>query len=271
MADLTWPEKRKLEQLFGMEGGYVLDFSNRSFADFFMDIARRNIMDSAYERNGTSKANRLRTFWAAEPNHLVAKLTAALIEHAEANKLPPEHLGLCEDCKEIATRLAQGNPLEGLEALTADADDADFEVIAGQVRDVIEKSQPEAGLDRLHTFTTKFVRNLCERHGLAPTRDKPLHSVYGEYVKKIREEGHVESDMGVRILKSSIAVLDAFNDVRNNRSLAHDNAILNRDESMLIFNHVAATIRFLRDLEARIEKQKAVAQPAALGDDEVPF
>jgi len=29
--------------------------------------------------------------------------------------------------------------------------------------------------------------------------------------------------MGVRILKRSISVLEAFNDVRNNRSLAHDN------------------------------------------------
>jgi hypothetical protein len=269
MADLTWPEKRKLEELFGMESGYVLDFSNRSFAEFFSDVARREIMDSTYERSGTSKANRLRTFWAIEPNHLVGKVLTALIEHAQ-HKVPPEHRVLCEECKQIAVRLAQGSPLEGLEALTADPV-PDFEVIAGQVRDVIEKNQPEAGLDRLHTFTTKFVRNLCERHGLTPTRDKPLHSVYGEYVKKVREEGHVESEMGVRILKSSIAILDAFNDVRNNRSLAHDNAVLNRDESMLIFNHVAATVRFLRDLEARIDREKEAARPPSLGDDEIPF
>ena len=47
-----------------------------------------------------------------------------------------------------------------------------------------------------------------------------LHSIFGEYVKRLRDEGWVESEMGVRILKPSISVLEAFNDVRNNRSLA---------------------------------------------------
>ena len=34
MSDLTFLEKRKFEQLLGMGTGYVLDFSNRSFAEF---------------------------------------------------------------------------------------------------------------------------------------------------------------------------------------------------------------------------------------------
>ncbi|WP_314973383.1 abortive infection family protein [Comamonas testosteroni] len=32
--------------------------------------------------------------------------------------------------------------------------------------------------------------------------------------------------MAERILKSSISVLESFNDVRNNKSLAHDKAVL---------------------------------------------
>jgi hypothetical protein len=32
MADLSGAEKRKLEKLFGMSSGYVLDFSNRTLA-----------------------------------------------------------------------------------------------------------------------------------------------------------------------------------------------------------------------------------------------
>jgi hypothetical protein len=55
--------------------------------------------------------------------------------------------------------------------------------------------------------------------------------------------------MTKHILKVSISVFEAFNEVRNNRSLAHDNQILNYDESLLIFNHVAATIRFIKSLE----------------------
>ena len=32
-----------LDKVFGMEGGYVLDFSNRTFADFFREELRVNI------------------------------------------------------------------------------------------------------------------------------------------------------------------------------------------------------------------------------------
>lgn len=39
-----------------------------------------------------------------------------------------------------------------------------------------------------------------------------------------------------RILRSSISVLQAFNDVHYNKSLAHDNPILNYEENMLVFN-----------------------------------
>ena len=91
----------------------------------------------------------------------------------------------------------------------------------------------------------KYVRTLCAQRGLTVIRDKPLHSLFGEYVKRLRDEGHIESEMAIRILKSSISTLEAFNDVRNNRSLAHDNQILDYNEALLIFNHVASSIRFL--------------------------
>ena len=39
--------------------------------------------------------------------------------------------------------------------------------------------------------------------------------------------------------------------MRNNQSLAHDNPILNYDEALLIFNHVAGSMRFLRSLKVK--------------------
>jgi Abortive infection C-terminus len=71
-----------------------------------------------------------------------------------------------------------------------------------------------------------------------------------EYLKRLRDAGLLESLMTERILKSSISVLEAFNDARNNKSLAHD-PILNYEESLLIFNHVASSVRFIKALEAR--------------------
>lgn len=49
-----------LDKVFGMEGGYVLDFSNRTFADFFREELRVNIDEPRWALQGGSKAKRLR-------------------------------------------------------------------------------------------------------------------------------------------------------------------------------------------------------------------
>lgn len=59
MSDLTFMEKSKFETLLGMETGYVLNFSNRSFAEFVRDSTGRNIYDERYNYASGSKANRL--------------------------------------------------------------------------------------------------------------------------------------------------------------------------------------------------------------------
>ena len=114
------------------------------------------------------------------------------------------------------------------------------------------------------------MRVLCEERGITVTREKALHSLFGEYVKRLRDDGQLESEMTARILKSSISVLEAFNDVRNTRSLAHDNPVLAYEEALLIFNHVASSVRFIRALEHRIKKAKP-PQEAASFEDDIPF
>lgn len=76
--------------------------------------------------------------------------------------------------------------------------------------------------------------------------------------------------MTERILKSSISVLEAFNGVRNNQSLAHDNPILNYDESVLIFNHVSGSIKFIEAIEKSIEKSNKEKSVETDWDD-LPF
>jgi len=250
MSDLTNLEKRKFEQLLGMGTGYVLNFSNRTFHEFVIDSTGRNPYDARYD-HGSSKANRLRGFWEQEGNGIVGKLMGDMLDYGtESNLFTDKDATLLEACRRIVTRLLQDNPVAEADALAPISGDRDFDTVAKAVREAIEKNEPESGLDRLHTFVIKYVRTLCTQHGLSPTRDKPLHSLFGEYVKRLRDVGHVESEMAARILKSSISTLEAFNDVRNNRSLAHDNPMLQYDEALLIFNHVASSIRFLRSVES---------------------
>ena len=270
MSNLSSREKRKIERLFGMSSGYIFDFSNRTFAEFVDDTCGRDIYDARYDYGSGSKANRLRGFWNFENNHLVGKLIGALIDYGQEINAFKNDGALPDECRKICTRLSQESPVTELDALSASGDERDFDAVAKQVREAIEKNEPENALDRLHTFVIKYVRNLCEGYGIAVPRDKPLHSIFGEYVKRLREDGHLESEMAARILKSNISVMEAFNDVRNNQSLAHDNPTLNYEESLLIFNHVAGSIRFLRSLDARIEKGQPTPATETL-DDDIPF
>lgn len=72
--------------------------------------------------------------------------------------------------------------------------------------------------------------------------------------------------MTERILKSFIALMEEFNHVRNQRSLAHDNPILNAYESELIVSGVLVSITFLRSLE----KEQSKDEDTDEGDD-LPF
>ena len=270
VADLTFIEKSKLEKLFGMGSGYVLDFSNRTFTKFVADSVGKDIVDDKYAYGTGSKANRLRAFWSEEPNYVVGKLIADLIEYCRPNSSAAEVTQL-EECRQIAKRLRQGAPIPDMEALTPNSDGRDFDVLAKSVREAISNNEPEAGLDRLHTFVVKYVRVLCQKRGISVEREKPLHSLFGEYVKRLKEDGMIESEMTERILKSSISVMEAFNRVRNEQSLAHDNPVLNYNESLLIFNHVASAIKFIAAVEAGAEEAARGDVALSKVTDDIPF
>lgn len=271
MSSLTASDKRKLERLLDMGGGYVLNFSNRTFAEFILDSTGRNIDDSKYNYASGSKANRLRAFWTEEPDVIIAKLLTDLLDYLGERPVAPDVAPLLQQCRQIIGRLAQNSHVHEADALTSTVAEADFDALSKEIRTAIDRNELQSGLDRLHTFTVKYVRALCQQHGIVPDRDKPLHSLFGEYVKRLHSDGYLESEMTSRILRSSISVLDAFNQVRNTQSLAHDNRLLNYDEALLIFNHVAASVRFLRDLEKKL-RAREVAQPESIAaEDDIPF
>ena len=111
MADLTSTEKQKLEKILEMGGGYVLDFSNRSFREFVEENTGIDIYSEGFENYGTSKANRLRSYWNQKDNILTGQLLKALLERRRVNKLLNEEFTtineqtLLEECEKIAQRL----------------------------------------------------------------------------------------------------------------------------------------------------------------------
>jgi hypothetical protein len=174
MSDLSNIEKRSLEKLFGMGSGYVLDFSNRTFEEFILDSIGKSIYDSKYDNASGSKANRLRAFWSVEPNYVVAKLLGDLLQYVTELGVKPDQERLLEGCRRVAQRLSQSAPVPEIEAISPNTVEKDFATLAKSVREAIEKNEPESGLDRLHTFVVKYMRVLCQKHGI--NTDRTSHS-----------------------------------------------------------------------------------------------
>ncbi len=216
MSDLTGIEKLKLEDLLRMENGYILDFSNRSLTEFVLRSTHIDISDEKYNYDSGSKANRLRAFWNKESNYAVATLIFDMLLYWREQKkrgysdITPEEEGLYGACLKISERLKQNTPVEHLNAIQANNDDKDFYLLAKLIREEIEKNQPEAALDRLHTFAVKYIRELCRKRNLEFDREEPLHSIFGKYVKYLVAQNLIQTQMTERILKSYIQLLDNF-------------------------------------------------------------
>ena len=79
MSSIKPVEKMLFEDLFGMSSGYVMNFTNSSFADFFRDTIGIDIYSDKYDYIGDSKAKRLRAFWEIEPDKVVARILLELL------------------------------------------------------------------------------------------------------------------------------------------------------------------------------------------------
>ena len=270
MSDLTKIERRVLERSLDMRDGYVLNFSNRTFEDFIYDCIGIEIYDTKYEQSGGSKANRMRAVWEIESNFVVGKLLGEVFDKWKQFHFGANQPSVPEECLKIVQRLKSNAPVPDICSVKPNAEDKNFESLAKSVRGSIERNEPEMGLDRLHTFVTKYFRALCTKHGISVEWGKPLHSLVGQYVKFLKKEGLIESEMTERILKSSISVMEAFNKVRNQQSFAHDNEVLNYNESFLIFGHVTSSIRFIEAIEGLHGKKRDKSKENTEVND-IPF
>lgn len=63
MNSLTHIDKQKLERELRMNSGYVLNFSDRTFEEFFKEVVGVSIYAPCYSFGSGSKANRMRAFW----------------------------------------------------------------------------------------------------------------------------------------------------------------------------------------------------------------
>ena len=103
MAQLDFIEKGYFEKLFGMESGYVLNFSNPKFQEFVYEKIQIDIYKK-YTR--LSKAKILRAIIADSDNITIGKLLLELLRYMQANNMVGESdRDTFKKCAEIGNRL----------------------------------------------------------------------------------------------------------------------------------------------------------------------
>lgn len=85
MAELTKSQIRTIAEAMSYPRGYgyVLDFSDKTFQEFFEDEFGIDIFTAEYEVDGSSKRNRLITFFGRSEKHIALRALRALWERRE--------------------------------------------------------------------------------------------------------------------------------------------------------------------------------------------
>ena len=253
MVDLKRSEIRTIEEAFSFSPGYVLNFSDRTYSEFFEDEFGINIDDAVYHTHGTSKGKRLRAFIEREDAAVVAYVLRKLWEYRCSESKPDlssdEEARIQSKFFSVISRIEGDHQVSRTDALERFKSDHTLEELILAIERDITAHKPAAALDRLHTYCMKKFAHLLEMRGQPASREEALHARVGRYVKILESERELR-EMTRRIIKSSISVFEQFNHVRNDRTFAHDNDILDDAEARFIFEGVSAFLRFLKTVDS---------------------
>ena len=250
-------EREALEQALGMDSGYVLDFSDRTFNDFFYETIAIDPEDQSqlFNGRGTSKAKRLRSFIERAQPALVAKILREMWEYREAIGFAPSVPNegkLKESYFSIVARIEGRADAIDTSAIETFEPNETLEELVASIRRDLDANKPQAALDRLHTYCMKRFASLVRKHGGGECgKDDALHARVAKYVKILREQQNL-NPISERIVKSSISVFEAMNPVRNDQSFAHDNRdLVQMEEARFVFDSVTAFLRFSKAIDGR--------------------
>lgn len=142
-------DMKLIDLLFEMEGGYVLDFSDRTMSQFFLGELEIDIDDPLFTADGTSKARRLRSFLTLADTPTCVRALKALWQYRQA--------ALANQHKDEPVVNAEGRFLTLIQGLES-----------GSSADVI-KGDPFAAVRQVNVDqAAQLKRALLDIHKLAP-------------------------------------------------------------------------------------------------------
>ena len=161
MVELKRSELQRIDEIFEMTSGYVLNFSNRTMAEFFEDELGVNIYVEKYGVNGASKANHLRTFLAIENGFDVGQFLRKLWDYRTSTSEVAEN-DLTRDRDwlfKLIERIESGQTTPALSRLNDAAGVLNFDTVSRDIQRAVEaiKIDPESAV----TSACSTVESVC--------------------------------------------------------------------------------------------------------------
>ena len=225
MSTLNYREKQKLEELFDMSSGYVLDFSDTTFEYFFEKVANIDIHAQKYQSKGTSKAKKLRSFWEQESDPLVGRVLLELISKCrESPKV--EDSQLIEECQSIANRLLTRGP--NLSPLTETAIQFDADYLQRQIKRMENavESDPELAIGTAKELIETCCKTILEERGKSPEDYSNMPQLTKATFKELNiTRDDVPNTKGAEAIKKMLSNLmsisNEINELRNLHGTGH--------------------------------------------------
>ncbi len=210
MSTLTRHDKSRLEKLFRMWDGYVLNFSDRTFAQFFAEEADIQIYENGrYSwRASCSKANLLRAFWHVESDRTVAKVLDRLIDRV-VEKGRSEGDNLVVECRRIVRRLRGDNAgLDDLMEIGTLQSLSQVESAVHRIREAVSKD-PALAIGSAKDLVETVCKTILGESAIGRSEVRKFHSLLRATLKELDliPEGVPESRRGKKVIQGILGSL----------------------------------------------------------------
>lgn len=262
-------QRAVFDQIFHSGGGWVLDFTDRTMAEWFEESFDFNIFQKRFQVEGASKGKTLRGFVEIAEPRLVARILRVLWQYrcgldGYTETEPGKEARLKAWLEQFTNELENASSLNLEDALKDFSGDTTLPKLRASIAADLVAEKPDVALDRVHTYCVKRFRNLLASRNQPFNARTPLDAIFGAYGKALRDEGAV-SEFALPTLRVQYKLFDGLNQARNKRSFAHDNELLVVSEAQFIIDCVLASLAFIERIEAERETSNTEL------DDEIPF
>ena len=286
MSVLSFIEKQTICRLFGISDGFIFKFwsdrgtHNKSTTkELIYDSCGINIYDDVGYK-GLSQQKCIQKIWDECSPQIIAKLLKALSDYF-CFKMGTDWWSDEDnyDYQQVQRIIERLETLQTVE-LPKEKNIKNLKLLLEDIEVNIKNDKPELVVDRLHTFASECLRNLCHTHSIVTTDAKgneyPLHSLAGMLKKWYADNNYFDSEFTIVAIQNSINLFDKFNGIRNDNSAAHPNDLLSKAEAEYAVRIIADTLTFIDKCEkSKIKKVQTLPWEGGVlyiaPNEELPF